>query len=173
MWTNPFSDYSLKHTSDHYDDYKKARIAAETAQESLIKALQYQTSDTSFIKSLLANSRQLHYTATRFLWAKTIVDRWNDAAQLPGNRYMLSYNDVKESPHGLISDILDYCTEIKEEYRQAWLSENIPYRMGTITGRFDEEFLLWRGLAAKMVEYHYNGNKKQPSSFQDLFKIND
>jgi hexosaminidase len=169
MWTNPFSEYSLQHTKDHIDDYKKARLAAESAQESLISAFQHGTDDTVFIKTLLVNSRLLHYTATRFLWAKTITDRWNQAVQLPGNKYMISYNDIKESPHGLIADVLDYCTEIKEEYRQAWLSENMPYRLGTITGRFDEEYLLWRGIAAKLVEYHYNGKKNQPVKFEDTF----
>ncbi len=172
MWTNPFTGYSLQHTKDHLDDYKKARMAAEISMEALINALQYKTADTLFIKSLLVNSRQLHYTATRFLWAKTIVDRWDYSVQLPGNRYMLSYNDIKESPHGLITDILDYCTAIKEEYRQAWLSENMTYRLGTMTGRFDEEYLLWRNLASKMVEYHYNGDKKRPAGFKDIFNTN-
>jgi hypothetical protein len=169
MWTNPFSEYSLQNTNDHLDDYKKARLAAEIAQESLINAFQYGTADTSFIKTLLVNSRLLQYTATRFLWAKTIVDRWNQAVQQPGNDYISSYNDVKESPHGLIADILDYCTEIKEEYRQAWLSENMAYRLGTMTGRFDEEYLLWRGIASKLVEYHYNRNKDQSAKFEESF----
>jgi hexosaminidase len=169
MWTNPFSEYSLQNTNDHLGDYKKARLAAEIALESLINAFQYGTTDTTFIKTLLVNSRLLHYTATRFLWAKTIVDRWNQSVQHPGDDYIPAYNDVRETPHGLIADILDYCTEIKEDYRQAWLSENMAYRLGTMTGRFDEEYLLWRGITAKLVDYHYNSNKDQPAKFEESF----
>ena len=169
MWINPFSEYSLKQTKDHFDDYKKARLAAEIAEEALINAYQRRTADTTFIQSLILNSRLLHYTATRFLWAKTIADRWNQSVQQPGDDYIPSYNDVKESPHGLIADIIDYCTGLKEEYRQAWLSENMPYRLGAMTGRFDEEYLLWRGVASKLVEYHYNSDKNKPAKFEETF----
>jgi len=56
MWANPFSTYFLKNTNEHVSDFKKARIAAEEAQESLINALQScPAKDTAYIKSLLVN----------------------------------------------------------------------------------------------------------------------
>jgi len=69
-------------------------------------------------------------------------------------------------------DMVDYCTEIKEEYRQAWLSENIPYRLGNIMGRFDEEYLLWRGLSQKVLDYRYHKEEgKKAQSFNATFGI--
>ena len=172
MWENPFSSYHLKNTDLHLEDYKSARIAAETAQEKLFEALNYGSEDSTFIKTMLLNCRQLDYTATRFLWAKSIVDRWNWIYDLKskGKKDYVMFYDINYSTHGLIADMMDYCTEIKEEYRKGWLSENMSYRMGTITGRFDSEYLIWRNLYLKIAEYNNHKEEKTPrAKFEKLF----
>jgi hypothetical protein len=175
MWEDPFSSYHLKNTALHIDDFKNARIAAESAQEKLAEALRVQSCDTSFIKTMLVNCRQLDYTATRFIWAKTIVDRWNrtNDPKYKGEKDFVMYYDLNYSTHGLIVDMMDYCTEIREEYRRAWLSENMSYRLGTISGRFDSEYLLWRNLYAKIAEYvNHKEEKTAKSDFEMLFLTN-
>jgi hexosaminidase len=172
MWADPFSSYHLKNTGLHLDDYKKARVAAESAQEKLVAALQSGSEDTAFIRTMLVNCRQLDYTAARFIWAKTIVDRWNWIYDLKskGEKDYVMFYDINYSTHGLIADMMDYCTGIREEYRQAWLSENMPYRMGTITGRFDSEYLLWRNLYLKIADYNNHHDEKTPrAKFEKLF----
>jgi hexosaminidase len=172
MWADPFSSYHLKNTNTHIEDYKNARIAAETAQENFFEVLNTQKRDTAFIKSLLVNCRLLDYTASRFIWAKTIVDRWNWIYdfKLKGKKDYIMYYDINYSTHGLTTDMMDYCTEIKEEYRKAWLSENMPYRMGTIIGRFDSEYLLWRNVYTKIEDYrNYQNSNKSRLKFEDIF----
>lgn len=174
MWEDPFSSYHLKNTGLHLGDYKNARIAAEAAQEKLFEALHSGSGDTSFIKTMLVNCRQLDYTATRFIWAKTIVDRWNWIYDLKskGEKDNVMYYDINYSTHGLIVDMMDYCTEIKQEYSKAWLSENISYRMGTIIGRFDSEYLLWRNMYTKIANYNNHNEEKAPRArFEKLFLI--
>ncbi len=176
MFTDPFSAKSLKNTYTHIKDYKKARIAAEMAQESFIAALNNQTKDTEFIRSMLVNSRMSHYTATRFIWAKTIVDRWNWIydQKTDGKRYNNRFYDINYSAHGLTVDMMDWCTEIKEEYKQAWLSEYKPYRMGTMTGRFDSEYLLWRNIYSKIVDYNnQNDISNTTITFEEIFLNNE
>ena len=156
MWEDPFSSYHLKNTNCILMIYKNARIAAETAQENLFEAL---TSGKQKILHLSepcwSTAGSSTYTASRFIWAKTIVDRWNWIYDLKskGKKDHVMYYDINYSTHGLIVDMMDYCTEIKEEYRKAWLSENMTYRMGTITGRFDSEYLLWRNMYSKIGDY--------------------
>jgi hexosaminidase len=172
MWSDPFSSYNLKNTGMHMSDYKNARLAAEEAQEKLIGAMQSGTGDSAFIRTMLVNCRQLHYTATRFIWAKTIVDRWNWIYDLKskGAKDDLIYYDINYSTHGLITDMMDYCTMIREEYSEAWLSENMSYRMGTITGRFDSEYLLWRNMYSKIEDYINHKEEKSPRpKFEKLF----
>lgn len=172
MWADPFSEAALKNTGSHVDDYKKARLAAENAEESLLNALQYKTADSNFIKTLLVNSRILHYAATRFLWAKIIVDRWNHYLNVKGKKdSWIMYYDLDYSAHGLITDMQDYCTELKEQYRQAWLSENKPYRLGTMLGRFDVEFAFWRNLYLKVRDYEdHHDIDQEPKRFEELIE---
>jgi hexosaminidase len=172
MWDDPFSSYHLKNTNSHLEDYKNARIAAETAQEYLEDALHTKNADTAFIKTLLVNSRLLDYTAARFIWASTIVDRWNLVSSIKSKEEKdnLKYYDINYSTHGLTIDMMDYCTEIKEEYRKAWLSENMTYRMGTILGRFDSEYLLWRNMYVKIGNYiKHSDGKDSGAKFEKLF----
>jgi hexosaminidase len=171
MFTDPFSAIQLKNTNTHFDDYKNARIAAESAIEYFIDALHAQTSDSAYIKSMLVNSRISHYTASRFIWAKTIVDRWNWIydVKMKGKKDYIMYYDINYSTHGLTVDMMDWCTELREEYRNAWLSENMPYRLGTMTGRFDSEYLLWRNIYSKIVDYRFHNNDKESRiRFEDL-----
>ena len=172
MFTNPFSKHSLKNTNAHIEDYKSARFAAEMAQESFYEALRFQTADTAFIKSMLVNSRMLHYTASRFIWAKTIVDRWNWINDYKSDmkKDHTRFYDLNYSTHGLTVDMMDWCTEIREEYKQAWLSEYKPYRMGTMTGRFDSEYLLWRDIYTKIVDYNnQNDIRNTTLTFEEIF----
>ena len=83
------------------------------------------------------------------------------------------YYDVNNSTHGLTVDMMDWCTEIREEYRKAWLSEYMPYRMGTMTGRFDSEYLLWRNIYTRILDYRSHNNSKEPRlKFEELFLNN-
>jgi hypothetical protein len=172
MWADPFSEYHLKHTKEHIDDYKKARLAAGDAQEAFYEALKSGIADSSFIRSMLVNSRMLDFTAARFIWARTIVDRWNWIYSLdPGTKKdnYRSY-DLNYSTHGMTVDMMDYCTELKEEYRNAWLAENMKYRMGTILGRFDTEYLIWRNMYTKLRDYGNRNNiNNSKDKFEDLF----
>lgn len=171
MFSNPFATHFLKNTNRHIEDFKNARITAEAAQENFIEALRYQTADIAFIKSMLVNSRMSHYTASRFIWAKTIVDRWNWIYKFKADAKNdhTRYYDINYSTHGLTVDMMDWCTEIRNEYRNAWLSEYMPYRLGTMTGRFDSEYLLWRGLYSRILEYRNHGNNGPDSKFEDIF----
>ena len=172
MWINPFLSHNLKNINENTADFEQGKLAAESAQEFFMDALQRQPKDSGFIKSMLLNSRLLSFTAMRFLWAKKITDRWNYYRLQPGKKEGPWYNDIGENAHGLIMDMMDYNGELKEEYRQAWLSENIPYRLGTMTGRFDAEYLFWRNLSLRMLDYRDNkkpGNK--PVKFGKAFNI--
>jgi hexosaminidase len=183
MWENPFSSYSIKNTNEHTADLKKARIAAEEAQESLINSLKFSPAiDTAFIKTLLVNTRLLDYTAMRFLWAKTIEDRWNYTMQPKEQKdkeliskkddSWIMFYDLSYSAHGLVTDLMDYSIEIKQEYEQAWLSENMPYRLGTMSGRFDAEYLFWRDLYMKVRDYENHAKKDDKHlSFEETFKL--
>jgi hexosaminidase len=76
-WSNPFLPYYLKNTNEHADDFRNARKMSEEAQGQLIMALaKCNPKDSAFINSMLVTARLMTYSATRYLWAKTMCDRW-------------------------------------------------------------------------------------------------
>jgi hexosaminidase len=46
---------------------------------------------------------------------------------------------------GLLPSLRDYTTEVKAEYRAAWLAENRPYYLDNILLSYDREALYWLG----------------------------
>lgn len=171
-WSNPFLAYYLKNTAEHADDFRSARKHSEKAQASLIAALAHcQAADTSMLNSLFTTARLISYSAMRFLWAKTICDRWNDAMLGKKKNDFVVY-DITHLCHGLIIDTMDENGELKTDYTRSWQSEYMPYRMNTISGRFDVEFGLWQKLFLKVIDFRIENQPEHVATqrFEDLFK---
>ncbi|HEY4208837.1 MAG TPA: family 20 glycosylhydrolase [Puia sp.] len=171
-WSNPFSSYYLANTRAHIDDFRNARKASEEVEGKLIGALgKAGRKDSGVINSLLVSARLLHYTATRFIWAKTICDRWNEA-MLEKKKNDFVYYDIAYLCHGFLQDVMDEAGGLKDAYAGAWLSENMPYRLNTMLGRFDVEYGLWQKLLLKVVDYRITHDRGYVavSSFEELFR---
>ncbi|GAB4045142.1 glycoside hydrolase family 20 zincin-like fold domain-containing protein [Spirosoma litoris] len=168
-WSNPFSAYYLANTTEHKTDFEQVRIQTEEAQARLISALQQASpSDTSFIQSLLLSARLINYSASRFLWAKAITDRWNDGMMAqPKDDYV--FYDLTYPCHSLLVDAMDETGELKQAYAQAWNAENMPYRLNTMLGRFDVDFGLWRKLHLKLLDYKIQKKTEPLKSFELMF----
>ena len=170
-WSNPFSAYYLAQTNAHIRDFKLARKQSELAESYLISALATaDTNDSAFINTLLVSARLLHYTASRFVWAKTICDRWNES-MLGKKKNDFVYYDIVYLCHGLIQDMMDESGMLKDAYGRAWLTENMPYRLPTILGRFDVEYGLWEKLLLKVIDFRIQHEVQYVSdqSFEQLF----
>jgi len=171
-WSNPFSTYYLENTRTHFEAFKAARLESEEAQAWLIRALEKSGGrDSAFIHSLLVSARLLHYTATRFIWARVICDRWNEA-MLGKKKNDFVYYDIAYICHGFIQDVMDEGGSIKDAYKESWLSENMPYRLNTMAGRFDVEYGLWEKLLLKVLDHRITHERAYVAnqSFEELFK---
>lgn len=171
-WLNPFAAYYLANTKQHFEDFKLTRKWSETAQGLLMDALTTtNVKDSSFIVSLLVSVRLINYSAARFIWAKTITDRFNEAIIGKKKNDFVIY-DIAYPCHGLIIDMLDEVGSLKTDYTQAWLSENKPYRLNTIAGRFDTEFALWQKLLLKVMDFRVQHpvNYIPTQTFEEIFK---
>ncbi|MGA0559668.1 beta-N-acetylhexosaminidase [Larkinella sp. VNQ87] len=170
-WSNPFSTYYLTNTAEHLADFQAVRQQTEEAQALLITALQKAAKpDSGMITSLLMTARLINYSAQRFLWAKAITDRWNDAMVTRKQEDYVFY-DLTYPCHSLLVDAMDETGELKTAYAQAWLDECLPYRLNTILGRFDVDFGLWRKLHLNVLDYKIQQKKTEPvPMFEVLFK---
>jgi len=170
-WSNPFQAYYLENTKVHLDDFIASRKLSEEAQAILINLLEKAPEkQRSFINSLLVSARLINYTASRFIWAKRICDRWNESILTNKKDDFVIY-DITYSCHGLLVDMMDECGELKSAYEKAWLDEYQPYRLNTMLGRFDVEQGLWRKLFLKVLDHRIQLKDDEVSkSFEELFK---
>lgn len=171
-WSNPFLPYYLKNTNDHAAEFRNARKSGEAAQAELIGALaKCNPKDTAFIHSMIVTARLMSYSATRFLWAKTVCDRWNESMLVRKKNDFVAY-DLAYPCHGLLVDVMDEAGELKTAYSEAWRSEYMPYRLNTMLGRFDVEYGLWQKLFLKVVGYRIENKSDHVAdqAFEVLFK---
>jgi rhamnogalacturonyl hydrolase YesR len=171
-WSNPFSSYYLANTRARIDDFRKVRKECEEVEHRLVPALEKAVrKDSVFINSLLVAARLLHYTASRFIFARVICDRWNEA-MLEKKKNDFVYYDIAYICHGLIQDVMDEGGELKDAYAGAWLSENMRYRLNTMLGRFDVEYGLWQKLLLKVLDYRITHERSHVADqrFEELFK---
>ena len=64
--------------------------------------------------------------------------------------------------HSRVADLMDTIGGLREEYRRAWESEHLPYRMPAALGRWDAESESWRRLQARFCDYLKNRKDKDP-----------
>jgi hexosaminidase len=173
-WSNPFSSYYLGNSRAHQAELKAVRRQSEEAEAQLVLALGKATrADSSFIRSLLVSAQLIHYTASRFLWAVVICDRWNEA-MLGKKKNDFVYYDIGYICHGYIQDMMDEGGELKDAYAGAWLSESQPYRLNTMLGRWNVEYGLWQKLLLKTLDYRIQHDPSfvASASFEEIFNPN-
>jgi hypothetical protein len=53
-------------------------------------------------------------------------------------------------------DLMDSVTQLKESYRQQWLSQYTDYRLATALGRWDAEYEYWRRAQVRLNNFLIN-----------------
>ena len=68
--------------------------------------------------------------------------------------------------NGRIEDLRDAYANIKDEYRQVWLSENRPYWLGSVMVRYDLQIEKWQQRSMRMAEATrmFEQNKEMPTA---------
>lgn len=170
-WSNPFSNYFLNISGAHKKELKSVRVLTEEAESLLIEAFKLSgPAEREFLESLRVTARLIHYQATRFLFARVICERWDNAMLLHKQNNFVFY-DLSYLCHGLIQDVMDELGTLKSDYSAAWLMESLPYRLQTMLGRFDVEYGLWQKLLLKVIDYRVRTgpNHVAPASFVEIF----
>jgi hexosaminidase len=165
MWDDPLSPDRLKLYGAHREDLRQVRLLAEQGQEHLSRAFALQ-GDRDSLNSLDLGARMLDYTGMKFIYAADMAERWKQLGTHPSKDQVVStLNELCCLDHFPAGDLMDGITELREDYRPAWLAEYAPYRLGTSLGKFDREFLYWYGFTRwmeKVREGFHDGDTLPP-----------
>jgi len=150
FWEDPLAAEILKKSTEHREDLRQTRLLAEDAQEHFSRALKLK-GDPTQLSSLLLGSRMLDYAGLKFLTAVELTDRWKELGPKINKQTWWNTFDSEWSyqSHCRLVDLMDQITELRSDYRSAWLAEYTEYRLDSTLGRWDAEYEYWRRLQAR------------------------
>ncbi|HXH48415.1 MAG TPA: family 20 glycosylhydrolase [Terriglobia bacterium] len=167
LWRDPFDPQILKKCTEGESELRQARLLAEDAQERLDHAINL-GGDRTTLESLLLGSRLLDYAGQKFQTAPELEVLWQrlgptrPASEIWWNEWgsMVIYQD-----HSRLVDLMDAITELRAQYRSAWLEEYTPYRLASAIGRWNAEYEYWRQMQSRLLtfsESSHEGDKLPP-----------
>jgi hexosaminidase len=154
LWDDPFSAANLKRSAEHREDLRQARLQAEDATEYFDKALA-SGAGTETLQSPLLGARLIDYAGLKFLHALELSERYKQLGpHISSEQWWNQFADetVYQS-HSRLVDLMDEISELRDDYRTAWLAEYTPYRLASALGRWDAEYEYWRSFQARLYAF--------------------
>ena len=163
LWQNPFSPQIQKRLQSHREDLRQCRLHAESAQEHLYRA-QSLGADPKQLATFLVGAEMLDYAGMKFIYALEIADSWTTLPAHPTNQQLQDAlaHGISSETHSRMLDLMDTVTQLKESYRQQWLSQYTDYRLATALGRWDAEYEYWRRAQIKLNNFLSNFKDGDP-----------
>ncbi len=166
LWGSPFKAKVQASATAHAADLRRSRLLAEEAEEDLLAAIDTGV-DASSLSAYVVECRLLDYAGLKFQYGVEITQAWNALGPKPNTGQLDNdfANIVVSQQHGKLPDLMEAITELKPQYREAWLEEYTSYRLEAALGRWDAEYEYWRKLQAnleRMLE-EYDSQRGLPS----------
>ena len=150
FWDNPLEPEWLKQSMERREDLRQTRLLAEDALEHFYRARKLKD-DPEFLLSFVVGSQMLDYAGLKFLSAAELADRWKELGPKVSQKQWWNEFEAEwvYQSHGRPIDLMDQITELRRDYRRAWLMEYTEYRLDSTLGRWDAEYEYWRELQAR------------------------
>jgi hypothetical protein len=163
LWADPLEAGRLARLEKHQAECRQARLLAESAEEHVLRALRT-TPDEPTLPTLLLAARLFDYLGMKSLYAVEWADYFRELKAHPDPKLVDLYigNQMNAQNHGMLADLVDAVSGLREPYRQAWLAESTPYRLGSALARWDAETDFWRGTWARVERLLRTHEKDQP-----------
>jgi hypothetical protein len=159
FWDDPLTKAHLERAQQQRPNFHEGRLEAEDAIEHLSRALA-RGADPSTLSDLLLEARLLDYAGMKNVYAAEMEGFWQGLGAHPEPTELGFYiGKLTSHDHSQIEDLLDASGDLGRAYGEAWLGSYTPYRLGTVMGRWTEEFLYWRRLQRRLRDFEDSYHK--------------
>ncbi len=144
FWRDPLEAGHLALLKKQEEKLHHARLLAETADARLQRVRRIAPADPT-LNSLLMAARLFDYLGMKSLYVLEWSRYFDELQKHPDPKMVTLYIGIQinQQDHGMLGDLLDKVTGLREDYRRAWLEESTPYRLGSALTRWDGEAAYW------------------------------
>jgi hypothetical protein len=171
FWHDPLQPAYLARLEKRRGELHQARLLAEDAEEHVLRAQQAAPEDPT-LASLLVSAELFDYLGMKTLYAVEWAGYFRELKDHPDPKLVTLYAGIQMNAqdHGMVADLLDKFSGLRAPYRQAWLEESTPYRLGTAMARWDAEEQYWIGLWRRLNELLRTRGKDEPFPSIDVLR---
>ena len=171
FWNDPLEPGRLARLEQNQAQLRKARLLTESAQERLIRARHLAPGDPT-LNSLLLAARLFDYLGMKCLYAVEWAGYFRELKANPDPKLVTLYIGIQMNAqdHGMLADLRETISGLKDSYREVWLEEATPYRLPSALMRFDAEWFYWQAVQQSVVDHVLHG-RRQGEPFPDITVI--
>jgi hypothetical protein len=160
FWADPLAPGHLKRLQAGEGELRRARLLAESAQERVQRAMRISSDPT--LKSLLLAAKLFDYLGMKSLYAVEWADYFRQLQENPKKELVTLYigNQMNSTTYGMLTDLREMISELREQYREAWLEEAEPFRLQSALYRWDAEWNYWTSVQRLLVQQVLQGWKE-------------
>jgi hypothetical protein len=152
FWSDPLAPGQLKKLETGKEQLRRARLLAEDAQEHIQRAMRISSDPT--LSSFVVAARLFDYLGMKCLYAAEWGDYFRQLKDNPKKELVTLYigNQMNSTTYGMLTDLREMISELREQYREAWLSEATPFRLQSALYRWDAEWDYWTAVQRLVVQ---------------------
>jgi hypothetical protein len=158
FWEDPLEASHLARLEQNQAELRRARLLAESAQERLGRA-RHLAPDDPTLNSLMLAARAFDYLGMKCLYAVEWAGYFRELKANPDPKLVSLYigNQMNAQDHGMLADLREAISGLKDSYRLAWLEEATPFRLPSALMRFDAEWYYWQAVQQGVVDQVLHG----------------
>ncbi|MGA2658206.1 MAG: beta-N-acetylhexosaminidase [Verrucomicrobiota bacterium] len=163
FWRDPLDPARLPRLEKNQEPLRQARLMAESALEHLLRARRTAPEDPT-LNSLVVAARLFDYLGMKSLYAVEWSGYFRELKKNPDAKLVTLYLEMQMNgqDHGMLADLTDAVSGLREHYRRAWLEESTSYRLGTALARWDAETQYWLSTWRNLNEFLRTRSKDEP-----------
>jgi hypothetical protein len=157
LWLDPYSERGAKLYARVQPQARRIRLLSEEALTAIVAARPQCRLHPEALDFLEFGARRLDWFGMKVQFAAQIQSLYRDAWENQGDTHRANYDLLNISDvNGLVQDLRDEAGEMKNQYRELWLSVNRPYLLNGMLGLYDRELLYWLDKATRVAEIRAN-----------------